>query len=567
MEIKNMSTKDRELACNAKIWQAALYVRLSREDGDKNESDSIVNQKDLLGEFVRLESDIDAVDIYVDDGWSGTSFDRPEFRRMEADIYKKRVNCVIVKDLSRFGRNYIDSGHYFERVFPLMDVRFISITDNVDSVKNPQSMNNIMVPFKNLINDEYCRDISNKVRSSLDIKRKQGKHIGSFACYGYMKDPSDHNHLLPDPEAAEVVRDIFQWYVEGLSIIGIAKKLNGMGILNPTSYKQMQGYSYHHPQIKINDGMWQSSSIRRILGNRMYVGDMVQGVNKIKSYKVQVAQRQPADKWIIVEDTHEPIVSREVFEKAQSILTRRTRVTPGENQVNIFAGLLRCADCKKAMNRRHNKHSYGTYTYYVCSTFKKMDRGACTKHTIRLDRLEEAVLAAIRMQIQLAVDMKQAIDVINQSAAVNKQSGKLQKQLENAKKDEMNAEAMMLDLYPDWKAGMISSEEYQKLKAMFEAKREDARKRIRDINMQMTEIEKGQDSANEFIQNFIQYQNIDTLTRDLLVSLVEMIYVYEGGDIHIDFKFQSPFLLAKEFIENNADALDEEIRNKALLLA
>ena len=483
-----MSTKDRELACNTKIWQAALYVRLSREDGDKNESDSIVNQKDLLGEFVRMESDIDAVDIYVDDGWSGTSFDRPEFRRMEEDIYKKKVNCVIVKDLSRFGRNYIDSGHYFERVFPLMDVRFISITDNVDSVKNPQSMNNIMVPFKNLINDEYCRDISNKVRSSLNIKRKQGKHIGSFACYGYMKDPDDHNHLLPDPEAAEVVRDIFQWYVEGLSIIGIAKKLNGIGILNPTSYKQKQGHSYHHPQIKINDGMWQSSSIRRILGNRMYVGDMVQGVNKIKSYKVQVAQRQPADKWIIVEGTHEPIVSREVYEKAQSILTRRTRVTPGENQVNIFAGLLRCADCKKAMNRRHNKHSYGTYTYYVCSTFKKMDRGACTKHTIRLDRLEEAVLVAIRMQIQLAVDMKQAIDVINQSAAVNKQSGKLQKQRDNAKKDEMNAETMMLDLYPDWKAGMISSEEYQKLKAMFEAKREDARKRIRDINMQMTEI-------------------------------------------------------------------------------
>ena len=567
MNKEYMSTKDRELACDTKIWQAALYVRLSREDGDKNESDSIGNQKDLLSEFIRLESDIEVYDVYVDDGWSGTNFDRPEFRRMEADIYKKKVNCVIVKDLSRFGRNYIDSGHYFERVFPLMDVRFISITDNVDSVKNPQSMNNILVPFKNLINDEYCRDISNKVRSSLDMKRKQGKHIGSFACYGYMKDPEDHNHLIPDPEAAEVVRDIFQWYVDGLSIIGIAKKLNSMGIINPTSYKQKQGHNYRHPQIKINDGMWPDSSVRRILGNRMYVGDMVQGVNKIKSYKVQVAQRQPEDKWIIVENTHEPIVSREVFEKAQTLLNRRTRTTPGQNQVNIFAGLLRCADCKKAMNRRHNKHSYGTYTYYVCSTFKKMDKGACSKHTIRLDRLEEAVLAAIRMQIQLAVDMKQAIDVINQSAAVNKQSGRLQKQLDTARKDEANAESMMLGLYPDWKAGMISAEEYQKLKSIFETKREDARKRIRDIQMQMDELEKGQDSANEFIQNFIQFQNVEELTRDLLVSLVDMIYVYEGGDIHIDFKFQSPFLMAKEFIENNAEALDEEMKNKALLSA
>lgn len=567
MNRRDLSTNDKGLACNTKIWQAALYVRLSREDGDKNESDSIVNQKVLLEEFVRLESDIEVFDIYVDDGWTGTNFDRPQFRRMEADLYKKKVDCVIVKDLSRFGRNYIDSGHYFERVFPLMDVRFISITDNVDSVKNPQSMNNIMVPFKNLINDEYCRDISNKVRSSLDIKRKQGKHIGSFACYGYMKDPNDKNHLVPDPEVADVVRDIFQWYVEGYSIIGITKKLNDLGILNPTSYKQNKGFKYRHPQIKINDGLWAESSVKAVLTNRMYVGDMVQGRNKIKSYKVQVAQRQPQDKWIIVENTHEAIISREVFEKAQSIITRRTRTTPGERIVNVFAGLVRCADCKKAMNRKHIKQSYGIYTYYMCSTFKKMHKGACTKHTIRLEKLEEAVLAAIRLQIQLAVDMKQAIDSINESPIVNKQSSQLQKLLENAQKEEKSAESMMLDLYPDWKMGMISTEEYQKLKAMFESKRELARQKMKEINMQMAEMEKGQDSANEFIQNFIKYQNVNTLTRDLLVSLVDMIYVYEGGDIHIDFKFQSPFLLAKEFIENNADALDEEIRSKVLLSA
>jgi len=428
-------------------------------------------------------------------------------------------------------------------------------------------MNNIMVPFKNLINDEYCRDISNKVRSSLDMKRKQGKHIGSFACYGYMKDPNDHNHLVPDPEAAEVVRDIFQWFVEGTSLIGLAKKLNAMHILNPTAYKEAKGFSYRHPQIKINDGLWSDGTLRRILTNRMYVGDMVQGVNKIKSYKVQVAQRQPEDKWIIVEGTHEPIVSRELFDKAQSIMSRRTRTTPGETTMNIFAGLMRCADCGKAMNRKQIKQSYGMYRYYVCSTFKKLDKGACTKHSVRLEKVEEAVLAAIQMQIQLAVDMKQAIDVINKSAAVNTQSGKLQKQLEQAKKEEANAEKLMLDLYPDWKAGMITAEEYQKLKAKFEAQREDARVRIRNINMQMAEVEKGQDSANEYIQNFMKFKNVDTLTRDLVVSLIDNIFVYEGGDIHIDFKFQSPFLMAKEFIENNASALSEEVKKKALLSA
>ena len=564
---RSMLTKDKELVCNMKIWQAALYVRLSREDGDKSESDSVVNQKELLKEFARLEEDIEVFDIYVDDGWSGTNFDRPEFRRMEEDIHQKKVDCVIVKDLSRFGRNYIDAGHYFERVFPLLDVRFISVSDNVDSFKNPQSMNNILVPFKNLMNDEYCRDISNKVRSSLDMKRKQGKHIGSFASYGYLKDPDDHNHLIPDPEAAEVVRTIFQWYVEGNSIIGIVKKLNHLGVLNPTSYKQKQGFIYRHPQIKINDGMWAESSVRRILTNRMYVGDMVQGVNKIKSYKVQVAQKQPEDKWIIVENTHEAIVSRELFDKVQSLLQRRSRTTPGKTTVNLFAGLLRCADCGRSMNRRHNKHSYGTYTYYVCSTFKKMDKGACTKHTIRLDRLEAAVLAAIKVQIQLAVDMEQAIEVINQCTKKNIRSEKLQKQLDIAKKEEAVAESMILDLYPDWKTGMITSDEYRELKSKLEEKLLDARRRIEQIETLMSGLEDGQDSSNEFVQKFLQYRNVETLTRDLLVTLVDMIYVYEGGDIHIDFKFQSPFLMAKEYIENNMDTLDEETRNKVLLSA
>ena len=560
-------TREKEPVCDTKVWHAALYVRLSREDGDKNESDSIVNQKDLLAEFVRLESDIEVFDVYVDDGWSGTNFNRPEFKRMEVDIMQKQVDCVIVKDLSRFGRNYIDAGHYFERVFPLLDVRFISVTDNIDSVKNPQSMNNIMVPFKNLINDEYCRDISNKVRSSLDMKRKQGKHIGSFACYGYMKDPEDRNHLVPDPEAAEVVRDIFQWFVDGLSMIGIAKKLNGMHIPNPTAYKVEKGFMYRHPEIKINDGLWCDGTIRRMLSNRMYVGDMVQGVNKIKSYKVQVARRQPKDKWIVVESTHEAIVSREIFEKAQDILSRRTRTAPGEVMMNLFAGLMRCADCGKAMNRKTMKHSYGTYIYYVCSTFKKLDKGACTKHSVRLEKVEQAVLAAIQMQIQLAVDMKQAIDFINQRETVNKESGQLMRQLEQAQKEEATADNLIMDLYPDWKAGMISAEEYQKLRTKFEAKRDEARNWIKAINLQLGQLEKGMDSTNEYIENFIKYQNVKELTRDLVVSLIENIYVFEGGDIHIDFKFQNPFLMAKEFIENNAEVLDEEVRKKVLLSA
>ena len=244
LKADNIQVKKRKQSDKNKIWQAALYLRLSREDGDKEESDSVVNQKELLNQFISLEPDIVVYDVYVDDGWSGTNFERPDFIRMMQDMKEGKVNCVIVKDLSRFGRNYIDVGQYIEKIFPLLDIRFISVTDNLDSVKNPQTMNTIMVPFKNLINDEYCRDISNKVRSSLDMKRKQGKHIGSFACYGYQKDPEDHNHLVIDEEAAEVVRDIFQWYISGMSILSISQKLNAMGVPNPSCYNKIHGFKY-----------------------------------------------------------------------------------------------------------------------------------------------------------------------------------------------------------------------------------------------------------------------------------------------------------------------------------
>ena len=277
LKADNIQVKKRKQSDKNKIWQAALYLRLSREDGDKEESDSVVNQKELLNQFISLEPDIVVYDVYVDDGWSGTNFERPDFIRMMQDMKEGKVNCVIVKDLSRFGRNYIDVGQYIEKIFPLLDIRFISVTDNLDSVKNPQTMNTIMVPFKNLINDEYCRDISNKVRSSLDMKRKQGKHIGSFACYGYQKDPEDHNHLVIDEEAAEVVRDIFQWYISGMSILSISQKLNAMGVPNPSCYKKIHGLKYKNRYENIGMGKWPDSSVRRILGNQMYIGNLVQG--------------------------------------------------------------------------------------------------------------------------------------------------------------------------------------------------------------------------------------------------------------------------------------------------
>jgi len=244
-------------------WKAAGYLRISREDGDKEESDSIGSQKDITHEYVDLNDDIVFVDEYVDDGWSGTNFTRPDFERMMADIKSGKINCVIVKDLSRFGRNYILVGQYLEMVFPLLNIRFVSVVDRIDSVKDPASINNALVSFKNVMNDEYCRDISNKVRSSLDRKRGKGEFIGSFASYGYFKDPDDRHHLVIDPAAAEVVRNIYRWFLGGMSIIGIAKKLNQLGIPNPTMYKKQLGFNYRHPEGELCDGLWPDSSVKK----------------------------------------------------------------------------------------------------------------------------------------------------------------------------------------------------------------------------------------------------------------------------------------------------------------
>ncbi len=541
-----------------KIWQAALYVRLSREDGDKEESDSIVNQKELLQQFVAFEADIAVHDVYVDDGWSGTNFERPEFIRMMGDIKAGAVSCVIVKDLSRFGRNYIDVGQYIEKIFPLMDIRFISVTDNLDSVKNPQTMNNIIVPFKNLINDEYCRDISNKVRSSLDLKRKQGKHIGSFACYGYKKDPEDHNHLVIDSEAAEVVRDIFKWYKSGMSILGIAKKLNQLGIPNPSNYKKEQGLHYKNRHEKITDKRWPESSVRRILSNRMYTGDLVQGTIRIKSYKVQVAQRQPEDDWIIVPGTHEAVVSKEDFEIVQELLHRNTRVAPAkaDAKVYLFSGFIRCGDCRRSMYRKHYSYAYGEYNYFGCTTYAKRDKNACTKHSIREDTVEKIVLQSIQMQIALAVDMKEAIEAINSHKVINKEAATLRKTIDRTKEELAQIDQLALDLYPDWKTGVITQTEYMQLKDRFAEQKLELSKKIEDLMNKVSANEKGQDKSNQFLENFIRYKNIDHLTREVVVALIDMIYVYEENRLKIVFKYQDPYEAAREYIKNNQELLD-----------
>ena len=533
------------------LWQAALYQRLSREDGDKDESDSINNQRNILVDFANDEDDIEIVDYYIDDGWSGTNFQRPAFLQMLEDIKSGRINCVIVKDLSRFGRNYIESGNFIEKVFPFLNVRFIAVTDYLDSHKNPQSMNNVIVPFKNIINDEYCRDISNKIRSSLDIKRKQGKHIGSFALYGYVKNKDDNNRIDIDCEAAEVVKYIYDEFLKGAGCIGIAKKLNEKGIPNPTEYKRKQGLNYRHKAGGSSNSLWSDITIRRILKNRMYTGCMVQGVNKTKSYKLQVSVLQREEDWFVVENTHEAIIEKEIFEKVRQMFKRDTRTSPKLKALHLFSGFLRCADCQRAMNRKTISQPYGEYNYFVCSTFKKAGKSACSKHTIRAERLEEAVFATIKQQIKLAVDMDEIVRLINEKGKNNQGKKHLENQLIILEQAREKCEDIRLALYPDWKCGDITKAEYHSLKNRYTSEIAKLNNQIDNIRAEVNEAENGVDNNNGFLKAFAKYREIAKISREILTELVDYIYIHEGGNLTIVFKYADEYEKAAGFIEDN----------------
>lgn len=524
-----------------KMWNAAVYVRLSKEDGDKIESDSITSQKDILSEFVNHKDDINISDFYIDDGWSGANFERPAFSRMMSDIYAKKVDCVIVKDLSRFGRNYADSSRYIDDIFVKLNIRFIALNSGVDTISkhtNPATQC-ITVGIQNVINESYIANTSVSIRGALDINRKQGKFIGSFATYGYFKDPDDHHKLVIDDEAAEVVRTIFKWFIEGKSVIGITKNLNALGIPNPSEYKRQKGFNYKHTN-KNNDGLWCDSTVRRMLRNQMYIGNMVQGKNTNLSYKIKKCRAKPKEEWIIVEGTHEPIIDKETFKKAQSLFNRNTRTSPKKTEVDLFSGFVKCADCHRAMSKKVNNHAYGIYKYYRCVTASKKSKTACSPHSIRIDVLEKTVLSSIQNMIDTAVELEKILDKINKQAVKNGDT-LTKKALDKLKSNRENIKKMSLDLYPDYKANIITLDEYEALK-------ENMASKIADLDIKIAEYEKTietekstQINQSDFIKKFTQFGKIDKLTRPILCELVDSILVHKNGDITINFKFMDVY--------------------------
>ena len=486
-----------------------------------------------------------------DDGISGTTDDeRDDFQRMLADIKRGRVNCVIVKDLARSFRNYSDQGYYLDDWFPRYNVRFISLFHQpLDSYKEPQNMRSIAVPIQGVLNENHCAETSDKVREVFDMKRRNGEHIGSFAAYGYIKDPNDKNALVVDEEAAAVVREIFSMFLDDMSKNAIVHYLNDHGVLCPAAYKRERlGLKYQNPSIDpAKRPLWCAMSVSTILKNRMYCGDMVQGRYRMKSYKVHIQEVVPKDEWYIVENTHEAIIDRDTFEKVQRLLNRDTRTGPQQKKLYLFSGFLKCADCGKAMSRS----KVGSVVYYYCRTYKDQSKTACTKHTIKHDRLEAAVLYAIQQQVYLAVNYTEIIERINRAPLVKSQSKKLMDAIEQKERELSKISRYKQSIYQDWKDGEISHSDYRHMKEDYEQQAQALEEVLQTLRAEQAELENGMDAENPFLTAFRQYQNIDKLTRDILIELVDHIKVYEGGNISIVFRFADELRRVKEFIELN----------------
>ena len=342
-------------------YRAAIYLRLSKEDGDvvaggKLESNSISNQKDLIMDFLKSKSDIEVVSVRIDDGYSGVNFCRPDFQKMLEDIKKGKIDCVIVKDLSRFSRNYIEAGRYLEKIFPALGVRFIAINDNYDSA-DTQNSQDIIIAFKNLINDSYLRDLSTKIRSHLDVKRKNGEFIGNYTAYGYLKADDNKNQLIVDTFAAEVVRDIFRMKLDGMSPSTIANKLNEMQVLSPMEYKRSMGIHFETSFKTNKKALWSAQAVNRILTNEIYTGVLLQGKTTTPNHKIKVVEKVDEKNWIRVENGHEAIVDKFYFDAVQNTLERDTRCSQSSGETYPLCGMIFCGDCGSPMVRKINTKS------------------------------------------------------------------------------------------------------------------------------------------------------------------------------------------------------------------
>ena len=446
--------------------------------------------------------------------------------------------AYIVKDLSRFGRNYLDAGEYIEKIFPFLGVRFIAVNDNYDSLGDKKASDDLIIPFKNLINEAYCRDISVKIRSQLEIKRKNGQFLGSFAAFGYLKDDQDKNRLVVDQYAADIVRDIFKWKLEGVSPQDIADALNKLGVLSPMEYKRSLGMKFT-TSFKTNaKAAWSAGTVIRILKNPIYTGVLVQGKETTPSYKVHKRITKDESEWTVIADSHEAIISKIDFDSVQKVLKCDTRRSPDGKAVGLFSGMIFCGDCGASMVRKTVPAGEKKYVYYVCSAHKQ-DK-SCSPHRMRDVALEEIVLDSVKQHISEVIDMSELLTITDTAPLRTAQAQKVQRQLDKKHEEYEKLQKLLMSLYENLADGIIDREEYTRLKASFTTRADEAEKQMDALRETLTDIQ-NHGAENAWMNEFVKRKGLTSLDRAVVVALIDKILIHSNDTVEIIYRWQDEF--------------------------
>ncbi|GAB2043751.1 recombinase family protein [Agathobaculum sp. TL06] len=520
-------------------YQATEYLRLSYTENHENESDSIANQKKLIEDYLKGHPDIELVSEKVDDGYSGILFDRPAFQEMMQDITDGKVNCVIVKDLSRLGREYIETGRYLRRIFPAYGVRFIAINDNIDTA-HEHAGDDLNISMKNLINDAYCHDISVKTRSALEVKRKKGDYVGACPVYGYRKSEENRNQLVVDEYAARVVRDIFRAKIDGRSAKRIADELNALGVLSPLAYKISRGLP--HPKggfADRPDAKWSATTVIRILQDEIYTGTLVQGRQGTYNHKLRNVIQKPDEEWIRVKDAHEAIIRKRDFDLVQHIMGLDTRTAPEGEKVYLFSGLLVCGCCGARMTRKTNTVGGKKYIYYHCPTGKK--HGCTHPVMLREDDLTQCVLASVQAHIKNVVSVDELLNSISEETINRELVAGCKAQIAENRAQLEQIGVFKAGLYENFVKGMLDKAEYKSLRDGYTERMEELRSAIDQLRQEMERVTDRTSERQKWAQQFREFSNMTELDRRAVVTLIQSIRIISKTELKITFRYQMEY--------------------------
>ncbi len=518
------------------IYRVAIYCRISNEDMTKQtnnlDSESIKNQKDILTKYV-LEQGWQLIDIYVDDGYSGLNFDRPDFKRMVEDIELEEVDLVITKDLSRLGRDYIDTGYYLEKYFPEKNVRYIALNDGIDTFGN--NINNDITPFRSVINDMYARDISKKVKSAMDSKRKRGKFIGPFAPYGYKKDEKNKNKLVVDKEVAPIIKRIYMLYLQGIGFTKIAHIFNDEGILTPTEYKAAIKDNNYKGTAK--GSLWGFATIRYILSNPTYAGCLAQNKYQKINYKSKKLRSLPREDWIVVNDTHEGIVDIETFKDVQKLMGRKhDKRQISTYEAKLFSGFVFCADCKAYMTYHTTPSGY---IYLICSTYKRYTLKYCTRHSLKEEILKEIIIEDITKLAERSVNKDNLISI-----AKNKNNSlptdEISTDIKTIEKRVEEIKNIIKSLYQDKYKGIITELDFIELTNGFNKERDTLNRRYNLLKEKLSNItnqSKEENKTYKLVESLVKFKELDVYTLEKLISRID---IYEDKSVKITYNFKEP---------------------------